>query len=162
MGDKKLGIARSAKVTLREITEDTVDAILALNVADSQTGFVATNAKSIAQAHFSKSAWFRAIYADETPVGFIMLDDQPEKPEYFLWRLMIDERYQRMGFGRKAIEILLDYVRVRPGAKELLTSCVPGDGSPEGFYQRLGFARTGEFDEGEAVMRLDLGTGEEG
>jgi hypothetical protein len=33
---------------------------------------------------------------------------------------------------------------------------VQGEGSPEGFYRRLGFELTGEMDEGEAVMKLPL------
>jgi len=43
------------------------------------------------------------------------------------------------------------------GATELLTSFVPGDGGPDGFYRRLGFEPTGEFDDhGEVVIRLPL------
>ena len=66
---------RDATLTLREITEETVDSILNLKVSPAQEQFVANNAVSLAQAHFSKYAWFRAIYADETPVGFILLYD---------------------------------------------------------------------------------------
>ena len=43
---------------------------------------MANNAVSLAQAHFTPEAWYRAIYAGETPVGFMMLDDDPAKPEY--------------------------------------------------------------------------------
>ncbi|MBD3160756.1 MAG: GNAT family N-acetyltransferase [Candidatus Eisenbacteria bacterium] len=147
---------RAAPVTLREITEETVDEILALRVGQEQTKFVASNAKSIAQAHFCKTAWFRAIYAGESPVGFVMLDDKPDLPEYFLWRLMVDERYQRMGFGRKALDRLIEHVKTRPRATELLTSCVPGEGSPEPFYLTYGFEQTGRMEEGEKVLRLPL------
>ena len=42
------------------------------------------------------------------------------------------------------------------GATELLTSYVPGEGSPLPFYQKLGFVPTGEMDEDEIVLRLDL------
>ena len=117
---------------------------------------VAPNARSIAQAHFSDKAWFRAIYADQTPVGFIMLYDDPEEPEYFLWRLMIAGPHQGNGYGRRAVELLIEYVKTRPGAKELRTSYVPVEGGPEGFYRRLGFQPTGEVDDGEVVMRLPL------
>jgi len=49
-----------------------------------------------------------------------------------------------------------DLVRAE-GATELLTSYVPEDGGPAGFYQRLGFQPTGEFDSsGEVIMRLAL------
>ena len=69
------------KVSLREVTKDTLQSILDLKVSPDQEQFVATNAKSIAQAHFYESAWFRAIYADDVPVGFVMLSDVPEKGE---------------------------------------------------------------------------------
>jgi diamine N-acetyltransferase len=51
---------------------------------------------------------------------------------------------------------LIEYVRTRPGAKELRVSCGEGEGSPEGFYQSLGFERTGEMEENEVVLRLAL------
>ena len=60
---------------------------------------VANNAVSIAQAHFEPCAWFRGIYANETPVGFIMLYDDPDEPAYFLWRLLVAEEYQGLGYG---------------------------------------------------------------
>jgi diamine N-acetyltransferase len=143
-------------VSLREVTADTVRQICNLNVAESQKGFVAPNAYSIAQAYFSKEAWFRAIYADDTPVGFVMLYDNEPEAEYFLWRFMIDERYQGFGFGRRAIERLLEHVRGRPGAKELLLSCVPGEAGPENFYRKLGFAATDKWHGEEMEMRIGL------
>ena len=147
---------KDSVVTLREVTEDTVRTICNLSATEDQRRFVAPNAVSIAQAHFSKHAWFRAIYAGETPVGFLMLEDQPEKPEYYLWRMMIDARHQRLGFGRRAIELLVEHVRTRPRAIELLTSVAQEEGGPQAFYERLGFALTGEYEEGEAMMRLSL------
>lgn len=145
-----------SEVTLREITAQSLSEILALQVGEGQRTFVADNARSIAQAHFSPYAWFRAICAEETPVGFVMLWDDPDKPEYYLGRLMIDARYQGNGFGRRAVEILIRHVRSRPNASELLTSVVQDDGGPQGFYERLGFELTGDYEEGEAVMRLAL------
>jgi diamine N-acetyltransferase len=147
----------SPEVSLREITKETLRQVLRLKVAPSQEGFVANNAISIAEAHFSPDrAWFRAIYADGAPVGFLMLEDDPSRPSYFLWRLMIDADHQGRGIGRRAIELLVDHVRTRPGATELLTSCVPGEGGPGPFYEKLGFAYTGDVDEGELVMRRPL------
>jgi diamine N-acetyltransferase len=145
-----------ATVSLREITGATLWSVLELKVAPEQERFVANNAVSIAQAHFSDRAWFRAVYADDTPVGFVMLHDDPEQPEYFLWRLMVAAEHQGKGFGKRAVERLLDYVRTRPGAKELLVSYVPGDGCPEPFYRKLGFEPTGRVEGNEVVLRLPL------
>lgn len=148
---------RQAAVSLREVTKENLGAVLRLQVAPGQDRFVASNAISIAQAHFEPDhAWFRAIYADQTPVGFLMLHDEPAKSAYYLWRFMIDHRFQGRGFGARAIDLLLDHVRGRPGADVLRLSHVPGDGSPAPFYERLGFAHTGEEDDGELVMRIAL------
>ncbi len=148
--------SKSSKVTLREINAETVRTICNLSVADNQKHFVAPNAISIAEAYFSEVAWFRAVYAGDDPVGFVMLYDDPVKPEYYLWRFMIDQRYQGMGFGYQAMTLLIEHVRTRPNATELLTSVVEGEGSPQGFYEKLGFKLTGEYEDDEAVMRLEL------
>jgi RimJ/RimL family protein N-acetyltransferase len=150
-------VSKYAVVSLREVTKDNLAAILALEVADHQKQFVATNAKSIAQAHFAgDKAWFRAIYADETPVGFLMLEDDRENQAYFLWRFMIDQRFQRNGFGWRALALLVDHVKTLPGARELLTSYVPGEGSPGTFYHAHGFVDDGRVEDGENVSVLKL------
>ena len=150
-------ISKDATVTLREVTKENLRDIFALEVAPEQGSYVATNEMSIAQAYFDREiAWFRAIYADETPVGFLMLSDDAKKQTYFLWRLMVDERYQKLGFAKRALGLLFDYVRTRPGAKEILVSYVPGDAGPQGFYEKLGFIPTGEMEGKEVVMRRDL------
>ena len=144
------------QVSLREVTADTVRDVCKLTVRDDQTGFVAPNAVSISQAHFSDKAWFRAIYADDTPVGFAMLYADTEKPEYFLWRFMIDQRYQGEDYGRRAMELVIDHVKTLPNAQVFETSVVQKAGGPQEFYEKLGFELTGEFDEGEAILRLRL------
>lgn len=156
MSESKLNA--HSEVKLREITEDTVVEICKLSntLTSTQQKTVAPNGVSIAQAHFSDKAWFRAIYADETPVGFIMLYDDPLKSEYCLWRLMIAGSYQKLGYGKRAIELLCKYVKTRPNAKELVASYVPIDGGPKGFYEKLGFKPTGEMEDDEVVIKLDL------
>jgi diamine N-acetyltransferase len=148
----------NTEISLREITSETVVQICKLSdtLSEQEQQMVAPNAISIAQAHFSDKAWFRAIYADEMAVGFIMLYDDSENPEYFLWRLMIAGPYPGKGYGRKATELLVEYVKTRPGARELSTSYVPIEGGPEGFYRKMGFEPTGEVDDGEIVVRLTL------
>lgn len=147
-------VDKTAMISLREITEDTLWDFLDMEVHEHQKKFVASNAISIAQAHFSAKAWFRGIYANEEAVGFIMLEDNPEKPEYYLWRFMIDKKYQQKGFGYKAMKLFIEHVKKRPKARELLTSVVPGKGNPRRFYEKLGFKLTGKIEEGEEMMRL--------
>lgn len=150
-------MSSESKVALREVTKENLWDIFNLEVAPEQSRYVASNAVSIAQAYYDReTAWFRAIYADETPVGFLMLADDTEAQEYFIWRLMIDARYQKFGFAKRALEQLFEYVRTRPGAEEVKVSYVPGDGGPQGFYEKMGFSPTGEVIGKEVVMRRDL------
>jgi diamine N-acetyltransferase len=149
-------VTRDAVVSLRPVTPENVYEVLRLRVSKEQEQFVADNARSLAEAAYNPFAWPRAIYADETPVGFVMLYDNPHTAEYFLWRLLIDGRYQRLGLGRAAVEQVIDYVAGRPNAVRLGVSYVPAEGSPQPFYSSLGFVETGEVDDGERVMQLDV------
>ncbi len=139
---------------LREITEDNLINILRLSVHETQKRLVASNAASIAQGHYSDLAWFRAVYAEDRAVGFVMLSEDEAKPEFFLWRFMIDVRFQGRGLGRDALLQVIERVRQKPNSTCLLTSVIPRDGNARGFYEKLGFVATGELDEGEEVLRL--------
>ncbi|MCG8423856.1 MAG: GNAT family N-acetyltransferase [Proteobacteria bacterium] len=118
------------RVSLRQVNRENLRAILDLRVAPEQERYVTSNAVSIAQAHFyPEEAWFRAIYAGSEPVGFAMLSLKTDKSEYFLWRFMIDRRYQRRGYGRRALELLIEHVSTLPNATELETTYAPGEQS---------------------------------
>lgn len=144
------------QVTLRDITEYNLIEVMKLDVLPEQKKCVAPNSVSIAQGHYSKTAWFKGIYLKEQPVGFVMLDLNEEKPEYYLWRFMIDARFQGKGYGKEAMEMIIDYVKTLPNAQDLLTSCVPGEDGPEAFYRKLGFVPTGDKEDDEIVLRLEF------
>jgi diamine N-acetyltransferase len=154
--------SRGAAVTLREIDADTVRTICALRVAPMQERLVAPNAVSIAQAYFEPAAWFRAIHADETPVGFAMLFDStrakaPEHPDTcHLWRFMIAAEHQHQGYGGAALAQLIAHARGLAGVTKFQLSFVPEGANPRDFYARFGFRETGAVDEGEVVMELAL------
>jgi diamine N-acetyltransferase len=160
-----------ARVELRDIvTEADRAAALALRLGSGQDVFVASVAVSLEDAVKYPFACPRswAVYdADgDGPVGFAMISDGvPEATlaampilvgPYFLWRLLIDERHQRKGYGTAALDALVAYVRTRPGADKLIVSCGLGEGSPQPFYERYGFVSTGRIHEGEIVLELDL------
>lgn len=143
-------------VSLREVTADTVRAICALEPHAAQTGFVAPNAVSIAQAYFNRAAVFRAVYADETPVGFIMWRPGGDDASCILWRFMIDRDHQGKGYGRQAIGLWLTSLPTL-GYQRAWTSYVPGAAGPHGFYLAQGFKDTSEQRaNGERGMELML------
>jgi diamine N-acetyltransferase len=149
-------------VALRPITDSNREAVEALRVSDAQQRFVSTVAGSLLEAAEEPDgrALYWAVYDDETPVGFVMISDEVVAPGYiphFLWKLLIDERYQGRGYGAATLDLVVEYFRRRPGVDVLSTSAGQGDGSPIGFYERYGFERTGEivFDD-EVLLQLDL------
>ena len=152
----------TAHVTLREITAATVRTITSLEVRPEQRGFVATNAESLAEALFAPEAWYRAIYLEDDPVGFVMLSDQsllpqpPENPTIWIWRFMVDGRHQGKGIGRAALHLVIEHARSMNLFGQLLLSYVPGEGSAEALYRSVGFAPTGLVEDGEVVMALQL------
>ena len=64
---------RDAAVSLREVTYANLFEVLDLKIKPEQECLVAPNSVSISEAHFWPTGWFRAIYADDTPVGFVMI-----------------------------------------------------------------------------------------
>ncbi len=157
-----------ATVELRDIvTEADREAALSLRVAPGQEHFVASVAESLrdAERYPEALARFWAAYDGEDIVGFAMISDGIAEDvlasdptlvgPYFLWRLLIDERHQRRGYGTAILDAVVDYVRSR-GGDELLTSYEAGEGSPGPFYARYGFLETDRFVEGERVLQLPL------
>lgn len=151
-------------VQLREITDENRSEVVALRTTPEQERFVSTVADSLreAEVHPEGNPWFRAVYDEDEPVGFVMLswDVTPQPPEihgpWFLWKLLIDHRHQGNGYGQEVLRQVVGLIREH-GAVELLTSHVPGEGSPAGFYAKLGFEPTGELDpEGEVLLRLRI------
>ena len=51
---------------------------------------------------------------------------------------------------------MVAYLRTKPNAEFLLTSCKAGPGSPQPFYLHYGFTKTGEVKWGEDLLRFDL------
>lgn len=146
---------------MQSITDANRDAILALRVAPSQERFVSGVSESLLEAEEEPGgrAIYWAVYAEDAPVGFVMISDEVEGPGYiprYLWKLLIDERHQRRAHGTATLDLIVEYFR-RPGVDALWTSAGQGEGSPIPFYERYGFVRTGEivFDD-EALLRLDL------
>jgi diamine N-acetyltransferase len=139
-------------VELREITSQTVRDICALEVAAGQRTFVAPNAVSIAEAHFTPHHWMRAIYAGGEPAGFVLTWEEAEP---YLWRFMVAEGFQGRGIGRRAMELLLERWRGL-GVPHVMLSVEPENRAAIALYESLGFAFTGDEEAGELVMRLPL------
>jgi len=148
-------------ITLRPATDENRAALEALRVAPEQLAFINTVADAFLEAEAEPGG--RAIrfglYDGDTPVGFVMISDEVEGPNYiahYLWKLLIDRDRQYRGYGTAALDLVAGYFRDR-GNREMWTSAGDGAGGPIPFYERYGFVRTGDivFDD-EVLLRLDL------
>ena len=146
-------------VSLQPITDANREAVEALAVTPAQRRFVSSVGGAMREAAQEPGAraLYWAIYDDEVPVGFVMIADEVGAgyiPQ-FLWKLLIDKRYQRRGFGTATLDLIVEFFRTR-GAHALSTSAGQGEGSPIAFYERYGFERTGELHGNELMLRLEI------
>lgn len=149
-------------------------AVAALRVTPVQERFVASVAQSFQDAIDDARACPRmwSVHDGVTTrlVGFVMISDGIPAERlaadrdlvgpYFLWRLLIDHRYQRRGYGTATLDAVVRYLHDRPGADVLWTSCGQGEGSPQPFYERYGFVPTGDVVDEEVVLRFGLPSGD--
>ena len=147
-------------VSLRPITDANREEVEALAVSPDQGRFVSGVRESIREAKEEPGAHalYWAIYAEETPVGFVMIADEVDDPDYiahYLWKLLIDERYQRRGFGTATLDLIVEYFRNR-GVGTMWTSAGQGEGGPITFYERCGFRPTGDPHGDEVLLRLEI------
>jgi RimJ/RimL family protein N-acetyltransferase len=139
-------------ITLRDVTLENARACIALAVTPDQAGFVASNAASLIQSKFEPHWLTRAIYDDETMVGFVMYGRDPD----FGWgvlRLMVDAAFQGRGYGRAALRLVLEDIRAA-GAPAVGVSYEDDNQVARRLYRSLGFVETGEQPFGEPFAVL--------
>ena len=148
---------RMKNIRLEEITRENIDEVLALKVNENQKSFVSANGDSLAQAYvYSETSFPFAVYDDSTMVGFIMMGYYEVKSYYTLWKFMIDSRYQNKGYGRRALELGIQFLQNRFNVSEIYTGVVPGNFVAKKLYESVGFVDTGLIELGMEEMRLTL------
>lgn len=158
---------------LRKIDLGNVWRIVRLSVSKEQKDkdFVASNAESLIEAYAAIQSGYTALpfglYENDTPVGFVMLgygsigdEDEPSVVEdsYCIWRFMIDEAYQRLGYGKAGMEAVMQYIRTFPCGKAgwCWLSYEPENTAAKALYESFGFRENGETDGDEVVAVLKL------
>lgn len=145
-------------INFRKITEENFDAVMKMKRPDGE-GFVAPNAYSLAQAWLYREAndvYPFAIYDDETPVGFMMLDEDLDERCLAIWRIMFPAEHQNKGFGTQAIQKIVQMAKDSGKYDFMVIDYVPENKIAGHVYEKVGFQPTGEISNGEIVMRLDF------
>ena len=116
------------QIHLERVVWDNCDDVTKLHVKKEQKGFVAPNADSLIDAYFATTeegmkVYPFGLYCGKKPVGFLMVAyDCPwatqyyglPKKYYYIWRFMIDRRYQKQGFGKEALRLAIEFVKTFP------------------------------------------------
>ena len=160
------------KIHLEKITFKNYRKIVNLKVTKKQNEFVAPNLWSLAHAYIGIANGMEAfpfgVYLEDKPIGFVMVgyngweEGEPEffKKTYFIWRLMIDKKYQGRGYGKEALRLALEFVRTFPcGPSDICRlSYEPTNEVAKKLYASFGFVEKPEyFKKGEempAILKL--------
>lgn len=149
-------------VTLRDITGDNYFQVLELKISPEQEAakFVAPVVRSLADAWYYRDegiTYPKAIYAKEDLVGFIMYDLDPESQQVFIWRFLIDQRYQGKGYGRQTIEAVVEMAKQQTQMTKVVADYVDGNEPMKKILLGLGFEETGfDPDNNEHIMVYQL------
>jgi diamine N-acetyltransferase len=132
--------------------------VLDLSVSPEQKSFVASNQYSLAQAYVQPDCVPLALYAENKPIGFAMYSLDENDHQYWIYRLMIDQRYQGVGYGREAMKLLIERIRklTDDEHKRIYISFEPENEIAKALYESLGFVPDGRILYGEVVYFLEL------
>ena len=142
-------------VSLKEIDRSNFDAVINLTVFDEQKDFVASNTYSLAQAKAQPECVPMAVYNGDTLVGFVMYCMDVEDSEYWIYRVMIDKKYQRQGLGKAAMQCVLSILQKDTAHSKVYISFEPENVGAKELYESLGFTPDGRIIYGEIVYCLN-------
>lgn len=145
-------------IYLRPINDDNRDECVSLKVTKKQSEYICTNEDSLRDAiNNCEVARTFGIYDEDTMVGFTMLafDEAYEDPDdrYWLWRFMIDEKYQGKGYGKEALKSIIVYFKENH-ATNIRLSTKESNVNAIALYKQFGFAENGEMNDLETVLEL--------
>lgn len=118
--------------------------------------FVASNALSIAQSKIEKGWITKAIYSEDTMIGFTMYGYCYEDNFYELCRFMIDHKYQGKGYGKAALAKVIEEMKNIKDCNEIFLSFEPENKIGKRLYESFNFKDTGKIIDGELLYSLSL------
>lgn len=158
-------MADREEIAIREVTRENWRETLELSVRPEQQHFISEYAPiaaiALAKAYIRPggAVWAPyAIYAGATMVGFFTLVYEPDtSDEYWLFHFFIDQRYQGRGYGRAAMQRIIEMVgREHPRRQMLQLTVHPENMAAQRLYTAAGFQPTGTERWGEPVYQLAM------
>jgi diamine N-acetyltransferase len=142
-------------VILRPVNGNNWRNIARLQVAEAQRQFVAEPCYYLALCCYGEVWRPLAVYLEEQVIGFLMWALDPADGSCWLGGLLIDQDYQRRGYGRQAVQGAIIMLAEEHGCQHFALSYAPNN-SAKHLYRQLGFRETGEWEDDEVVARLSL------
>ena len=146
-------------VELRAITEENYIDAFKLKLASGQEKYVSHPIRSLAQAYvYRDQCQPFGIYTDGKMIGYVMVIYDYDIPEYDIWHMMIDESMQGCGFGSKAIDRVVEYIRTKPfgSSDRIALTCNKNNSIARKLYESKGFSATGVEDDDEVELALTI------
>ena len=146
-------------IALRPITEDNFIDAFNLKLKDGQERFVSHPVRSLAQAYvYRDQCQPFVIYSGEMMVGYVMVIYDYDVPEYDIWHMMIDGSQQGNGFGKAALELVLEYIKGKPFGESgrVALTCSKDNPTALNLYKSFGFELTGGEDDDEVELALTV------
>lgn len=141
---------------LKTITKDNWIKAISLKVREDQVKFVASNAVSLAQLNFLENFHAKGIYYGEEMVGFTLYGLDEDDHEYWIYRMMIDQKHQGKGYGKEAVQLVIEDIRTlkEPHHQTITLSYEPDNEHAKRIYEKMSFQEIdGLVIEGEQVAR---------
>lgn len=148
--------ASASPITVDRLGQDDRASVLSLHVSDEQSSFVASNRDSLEEAEENPACVPLVIRSAGEAVGFAMYALDEDDGNYWIYRLMIDVRFQRKGYGRAALMQIIAMLAEHPDCSCVVLGVKPGNVQARRLYEDVGFQPTGDVIDGEIVMRYDL------
>ena len=102
-------------ITLQSITEENFLDAFNLKLKKEQESFVSHTVRSLAQAYvYRDQCQPFGIYHEGIMVGYVMVIYDYDIPEYDIWHMMINEAQQDKGYGKAAMQKVLEYIKTKP------------------------------------------------
>lgn len=141
-------------INFRAITEENFHAIIGMKRPDGEN-FVASNLYSLAQAWLYREAndvYPFAIYHEDVPVGFMMLDEDLEERTITIWRIMFPPEHQGKGYGTEALTKIIELMRKSGKYDSVIIDYVQGNEIAEHVYEKVGFSKSDQIVNGNEVQ----------
>lgn len=144
------------QITLRPVTKDNWREVIKITVAEPQYEFVGRPDYYLTMCAYGELWRPLVVYLGEEVIGFLMWAVDPADGSCWLGGIMIDQRYQGQGYGRRAIQTAVNMLAQQYGYKDFALSYNPANTPAKRLYHSLGFVETAEWEDDEIVARLRL------